>query len=133
MLDKIDHRYPLLLVDRIIEEKPGEFVKAYKNISFNEKIFNGHFPNQPIYPAIYIVEGLCQCAQIVLGSQVAVTAKLESFKFTQQVLPGDRLQYEVNQKAMMGDFQIAEAKAIVNSKVVAKGEIIGCQITRTGL
>jgi 3-hydroxyacyl-[acyl-carrier-protein] dehydratase len=121
-----DHRYPLALVDKVLDEVPLKKVVAIKNISFNEKIFLGHFPNKPIYPAVYIVEGLCQCAQIMLGAQVAVTAKLEDFKFFQQVVPGDQLKYEVNLEEMIGQFQIAKGKVYVGQTVVAKGKIIGC-------
>lgn len=123
-----DHAYPIRLVDRVIETDPQKSVKAFKNVSFNEKIMIGHFPNKPILPAIYIVEGLSQCAQIMLGAQVAVTAKLESFKFKQQVVPGDQLHYEVTLESKMGQFQIANATARVDGKVVAKGQIIGCSL-----
>jgi 3-hydroxyacyl-[acyl-carrier-protein] dehydratase len=129
MIAGIAHRYPLLLVDRVLDVKVGEFVHAIKNVSMNEKVFLGHFPDHPIYPAIYIIEGLCQCAQIMLGAEKAVTAKLEEFKFTQPVYPGDQIVYEVKLVSYMAQFQIAEAKARVNGKVVAKGTIVGCKLT----
>lgn len=125
------HRYPLLLVDKVLECVEGERVSAVKNISYNEKVFLGHFPGQPIYPAIYIVEGLCQCAQIMLGATVAVTAKLDEFKFLAQVKPGDQLVYDIKLQEMVGNFQIAVAKATVNGKAVAKGKIVGCSIEPT--
>ncbi|MGE3975126.1 MAG: 3-hydroxyacyl-ACP dehydratase FabZ [Bdellovibrionales bacterium] len=129
MIPQIAHRYPLLLVDRVLESRTGEYVKATKNVSFNEKVFLGHFPNHPIYPAIYIIEGLCQCAQVMLGAEKAVTAKLESFKFTRPVYPGDQITYEVELESMMGAFQIAKAVASVNGKAVSKGTIVGCKLS----
>lgn len=128
MIFKTDHRYPLALVDRVLEEVTLSKVTAIKNVSFNEKIFSGHFPDKPIYPAIYIVEGLCQCAQIMLGAKIAVTAKLEDFKFTQQVVPGDQLRYEIILESMIGQFQIAKGKVYVGSTIVAKGKVIGCSL-----
>ena len=128
MMEAIAHRYPLLLLDKVLAVEPGQSVTGIKNVSFNEKVFLGHFPGRPIYPAIYIVEGLCQCAQVMLGAQVAVTAKLEEFKFVKQVVPGDQLRYEVQLLEKIGQFQRASAKALVDGKVVAKGTIVGCEI-----
>lgn len=124
----IAHRYPLLLIDRVIEEKPGELVRAIKNVSFNEKVFLGHFPDQPIYPGIYQVEGLCQCAQVLLGAKVAVTAKLDKFKFLKKVVPGDQLIYEVKLESLVGGFQTVTAKAYLGEEVVTKGQIIGREL-----
>ncbi|MBI4042406.1 MAG: 3-hydroxyacyl-ACP dehydratase FabZ [Deltaproteobacteria bacterium] len=124
-----DHRYPFILVDRVLEKEPGKRVVAIKNVSFNERIFLGHFPKQPIFPAVYIVESLCQCAQIMLEADVAVTAKLDSFKFTRPVVPGDQLHLEVTLDKRVGDFQIANARASVEGKKVATGVIVGCKLT----
>lgn len=124
---KNEQRYPLLLIDRV-EEVAAEKVRAIKNVSLNEKVFVGHFPRQPIYPAVYIVEGLCQCAQILLGAGVAVTAKLEDFKFLQRVVPGDRLHYEVEREARMGKFLIVKARATVDGATVSTGRIVGASM-----
>jgi 3-hydroxyacyl-[acyl-carrier-protein] dehydratase len=124
----IGHRYPFIWVDRILELRNGEFVRAIKNVSFNEKIFKGHFPKKPIFPAVIIIEALCQCAQIMLGSKLAVTAKLESFKFLIQVEPGMQLDLQVKCLEKINGFQKTEAIARVNGRTAAKGIIIGCEI-----
>jgi len=130
MISGIAHRYPLLLIDRVLDVRPREFVRGLKNVSLNEKVFLGHFPDRPIYPAIYIVEGLCQCAQVMLGASIAVTAKLEDFKFIKPVVPGDQLIFEVELESMLGPFQTAKAKAMIDGKTVVKGTIIGCELQK---
>ena len=123
----IQQSYPILLVDRVLEIEPQKKVRAIKNVSLNEKIFKGHFPENPIYPAIYLVEGLCQCAQLMFGSSVAVTAKLEEFKFTKPVYPGDQIVYEVELQEQLGAFVISKAYAYVDGKKIAQGKILGCE------
>lgn len=127
-LQCLAQKYPLRLVDRIVELQKTQWIKAFKNVSLNEKIFKGHFPEKPIYPAIYVVEGLCQCAQLMYGSTLAVTAKLTDFKFTKPVLPGEQIVYEVSYDSTVGPFVTSRAKAFVDGKVVAKGTIVGCEL-----
>jgi len=115
----------LILIDKVISLIENDSVVAIKNVSFNELIFKGHFPGNPIYPAIYTIEGLCQSAQLLTKTKIGVTAKLESFKFKKVVKPGDQLRYEVSLESSVGKLNIFKAKAFVGSSLSAKGTIYG--------
>jgi len=119
------HGYPIILVDKVLEREQGKRVKCLKNVSLGEPIFRGHFQDNPILPGVYTVEGLCQSAQILIGKEKGVTAKLESFKFSRQVLPGDRLIYEIELDKIIGSFYLFNAKAFVDGELVCKGKITG--------
>jgi 3-hydroxyacyl-[acyl-carrier-protein] dehydratase len=109
MMDVIDirkyipHRYPFLLVDRVVELVPNESIIAYKNISANEDIFNGHFPQLPIFPGVMIIEALAQASGVLGFKSLEKTpddgtlylfAGVDKVRFRRQVTPGDRLQLE---------------------------------------
>lgn len=117
----IPHRYPLLLVDRVLKLEPQVECEAVKNVSLNEIILHGHFPNNPIYPAAYIIDGLCQCHQMLMGMEYAVTAKLDKWRFRFPVNPGDQIHYHVKLKHKFGEVYESEATASVDGKVCAKG------------
>lgn len=99
----LPHRYPFLLVDRVVELTVGESIIAYKNITVNEEVFNGHFPQAPIFPGVMIVEAMAQASGILgfktLGKtpqdgSVYLFAGADKVRFRRQVIPGDRLQLE---------------------------------------
>jgi 3-hydroxyacyl-[acyl-carrier-protein] dehydratase len=99
----LPHRYPFLLVDRVLELKEGESIVAYKNISVNEEVFNGHFPQAPIFPGVMIVEAMAQASGILGFKTIGKTpqdgsvylfAGADKVRFRRQVVPGDRLQLE---------------------------------------
>lgn len=101
ILELLPHRYPMLLVDRVTEVKLGESIKAYKNITFNEPCFTGHFPGKPIFPGVLILEALAQAAGI-LGFKTAgnsddlyLYAGIDKARFKRPVVPGDRLDFDV--------------------------------------
>ena len=121
----LPHRFPILLVDKILELNLKKKIIAQKNITFNDPIFQGHFPGHPIYPAVHLVEGLCQCAQLMYQSELAVTVKLEDFKFSKPVVPGDILIYEVILDSEKGPFVVSKAEIKVAGKIVTKGIITG--------
>ena len=99
----LPHRYPFLLVDRVIELVEGEYIVAYKNITVNEDVFNGHFPDFPVFPGVLILEAMAQ-ASGVLGfktmdkkpedGSIYLFAAVDDVRFKRQVIPGDRLQLE---------------------------------------
>lgn len=99
----LPHRFPFLLVDRVVELVPNESVVGYKNITINEDVFNGHFPNAPIFPGVMIIEALAQVSG-VLGfksmdktpedGSIYLFAAADKVRFRRQVVPGDRLQLE---------------------------------------
>jgi len=99
----LPHRYPFLLVDRVLELTEGESIVAYKNISVNEEVFNGHFPQAPIFPGVMIVEAMAQASGILGFKTIGKTpqdgsvylfAGADKVRFRRQVVPGDRLQLE---------------------------------------
>ncbi|MEX2963424.1 3-hydroxyacyl-ACP dehydratase FabZ [Microbulbifer sp. TYP-18] len=99
----LPHRYPFLLVDRVVELEEGKYIKGYKNISVNEEVFNGHFPEVPIFPGVMIVEALAQVSGILgfktLGQKpedgyLYLFGGIDDVRFKRQVVPGDRLQLE---------------------------------------
>lgn len=99
----LPHRYPFLLVDRVVELVEGDFIRAYKNVSINEDIFNGHFPQAPIFPGVMIVEAMAQSAGILgfktlnkkpADGSIYLFAGADKVRFKRQVIPGDRLDME---------------------------------------
>lgn len=97
IMELLPHRYPFLLIDRVTDYTLGESIKAYKNISFNEPCFTGHFPGKPIFPGVLILEAMAQAAG-VLGFKTAgnsddlyLYAGIDNARFKRPVVPGDRL------------------------------------------
>ncbi len=127
--DIIPHRYPFLLIDKIVEVKPGKRAVGIKNVTANEPFFQGHFPGNPIMPGVLIVEALAQTA-CVAGlmlkenkGKLGVFTGIESIKFRKQVVPGDILKLEsefITFKMGMGKVKVL---ATVDGKVAAQGEI----------
>lgn len=129
----LPHRYPFLLVDRVVELVKGESIVAYKNITGNEAVFNGHFPQSPIFPGVLIVEAMAQAAGILGFKTMDKTpdngsmylfAGADDVRFRRQVVPGDRLQLEariVSEKRGIWKF---ECKASVDGELVTKATIL---------
>lgn len=100
ILQLLPHRYPFLLVDRVVECVPGSHIRAYKNVSINEPFFQGHFPGAPIMPGVLILEALAQTGGLLaaaglegLENKLFLFTGLDGVKFRRQVLPGDRLDW----------------------------------------
>ncbi|MEL0010253.1 MAG: 3-hydroxyacyl-ACP dehydratase FabZ, partial [Bacteroidota bacterium] len=114
----IPHRYPFLLVDRVVETT-DESIKAYKNVTANEDFFNGHFPGQPIMPGVLQVEALAQAGAILLMTKkvedpskaLMVFTGINNCKFRRQVVPGDQLILEVELGSMRRNFVTMKGKA----------------------
>ncbi len=128
----LPHRYPFLLVDRVVELIEGESIVAYKNVSSNEDIFNGHFPRAPIFPGVMIVEAMAQASSILgFKSQnktpddgsIYLFAGVDNVRFKRQVVPGDRLQLE--SKVLMEKRGIwkFECRALVDGELAATATI----------
>ncbi|MDO9534263.1 MAG: 3-hydroxyacyl-ACP dehydratase FabZ [Bacillota bacterium] len=126
----IPHRYPFLLLDKIIELVPGEKAVGLKNVTFNEPFFQGHFPGEPVMPGVLIVEALAQVGAVAILSKDEFKGKLALFRgidnlrFRDMVRPGDTLVLEVVLTAMRGVVGKGKCKASVGGKVVASGELI---------
>ena len=129
IMQLIPHRYPFLLVDRILEFIPGERALGLKNVTINEPFFEGHFPGQPIMPGVLIVEALAQVGAVALKSlpqmqdKLVVFAGIDELRFKRQVLPGDTLLLEVNVLNLRTRIGNGEAVATVNGDVAVKGKI----------
>ena len=125
----IPHRWPFLLVDRVVEMEEGVRAVGVKNVTINEPFFQGHFPGYPIMPGVLIVEALAQVGAVALLSlpenkgKIGFFAGIDGFRFRRPVVPGDSLRLEVTLTKMRGPVGKGSAKAIVEGKTVAEGEL----------
>lgn len=125
----LPHRYPFLLVDRVVELEMGKRIAAIKNVTFNEPFFQGHFPDHPVMPGVLIVEALAQAAGVLFqlsvnpddsnDSSLYYLVKIDKARFTAMVVPGDQLRLEVNLKRLLRGMGIFEARALVDGNEVA--------------
>jgi 3-hydroxyacyl-[acyl-carrier-protein] dehydratase len=125
----IPHRYPLILVDRVLELEPGKRIVALKNVSANEPFFQGHFPGNPIMPGVLMIEALAQAGTILLLSQpenrgkIGLFAGIDGLKFRRVVGPGDQLRLEVEFTMRRGPIGKGRARATVDGQVAVEGEL----------
>lgn len=129
----LPHRYPFLLIDRVVELVEGESIVAYKNITVNEDVFNGHFPQAPIFPGVMIIEAMAQASGILgfktmnkkpQDGSLYLFAAVDDVRFKRQVVPGDRLDIEsrvVSEKRGIWKF---ECKATVDGVLAASATIM---------
>lgn len=125
----IPHRYPFLLVDRIIELEVGKRAVGIKNVSINESFFQGHFPGHPIMPGVLIIEALAQVGTVAIlkmpeyEGYLGLFAGLDDIKFKRQVIPGDQLRLEVELVKLRKTFGVAQGKAYVGEELAAEGTL----------
>lgn len=125
----IPHRYPFLLVDRIIEIEEGQRAVGIKNVTANEWFFEGHFPGKKVMPGVLIVEALAQVAAVTLLKGVEMAGKsplfggIENMRFRKPVLPGDQLRLEFTLEKMRGPIGKGHVRATVDGKLAAEGTI----------
>ncbi|AEM50577.1 3-hydroxyacyl-ACP dehydratase FabZ [Stenotrophomonas maltophilia] len=129
----LPHRYPFLLVDRVLElDVEAKRILAQKNVSINEPFFQGHFPGRPIMPGVLIIEALAQAGgvmtQLTLGrdaqSRLFYMVKVENARFNKQVVPGDVLMLDVQMKRLIRNMGWYYGEAKVNGEVVASAEVM---------
>ena len=125
----LPHRYPFLLVDRIIDLQPGEHISGIKNVTFNEPFFQGHFPGQPIMPGVLIVEAMAQVAGVMaFRSGVEGTGRsvyfmsIEKAKFRRPVIPGDQLKLDIKVLQQRGNVWKFSGTATVDGKLASEAE-----------
>ena len=124
----LPHRYPFLLVDRILEMAPGAKATGIKNVTINEEFFRGHFPGQPIMPGVLIIEALAQLAGVLAFHSGATPGKsvffmsIEKAKFRRPVVPGDQLRLEATILQHRGNVWKFIGNALVEEKIVAEAE-----------
>lgn len=139
ILKALPHRYPFLMIDRIIEVNGNESAIGIKNVTVNEPIFQGHFPGEPVFPGVLIIEGMAQTAgaiAIAAGTaagedHIVYLLTVDKCKFRKPARPGDRIEYHIRKirhRMTMGWF---EAKAIVDGVVIAEAEV-GAMVSVTG-
>ena len=128
----LKQRFPLIMVDRVLEIESDKRIKALKNVTGNEIQFLGHFPDYSIMPGIFIVEAIGQCASILFSkttsqgqhsSRILVLGMISEMRFFVPVLPGDTMILEVSVLKMMSGAALVEGSATVNGTVVAKGKL----------
>ena len=131
ILERLPHRYPLLLVDRVLEVKSGGRLVAMKNVTVNEDFFRGHFPGNPIMPGVLILEALAQAAGLLVSTTLETTDRLmpylvglDAVKFRRPVVPGDRLSLEVDVLSRRGRYWKFRAQALVDGERATQAEIL---------
>jgi len=135
----LPHRYPFLLVDRVVELEPGQRIVAIKNVTINEPFFTGHFPGHPVMPGVLIVEALAQASGLLIGlsgtmaekdDRIFYLAKVDNARFLRPVVPGDQLRLEVKLKRLIRGMGIFTACARVDGADAATCELICAETTR---
>ncbi len=135
ILDRIPQRYPMLLIDRVIDMVPGKSIKALKNVSINEPFFTGHFPHHPVMPGVLILEAMAQAAAIFsFADEAGLKPKDKEFlyyfvgidgaRFRKPVLPGDQLHIEVVAERLGRSICKYQGHAFVDGQVVAEAKLM---------
>jgi len=126
----IKHRYPFLLVDKILELEEGKRAVGIKNVSANEDFFNGHFPHYPVMPGVLIVEALAQVSAVVMltkegnKGRLGLLAGIDNCRFKRQVKPGDQLRLEVDITRLKGPIGKGKGRATVDGELACEVEIL---------
>ena len=129
IMDVLPHRYPFLLVDRIVDWEPGRFIVGLKNVTINEPFFNGHFPGHPIMPGVLIVEAMAQTGGVAvlmsLGGEkkLAYFAAIDNCRFRRPVFPGDQIVMKVTITAHKGPVWKMHGEARVGDALVAEADL----------
>lgn len=132
ILKLLPHRYPFILVDRVLEMTPGESIVALKNVTINEPFFQGHFPASPIMPGVLILEGMAQAGGLLayitisdmVGEKLIYFAGIDGVRFRQTVIPGDQIIYRMHLLKSKGKIWKMDGKAFVADKLVAEAQLM---------
>jgi 3-hydroxyacyl-[acyl-carrier-protein] dehydratase len=137
ILKLLPHRFPFLLVDRVVECEPGKSIAAFKNVSANEPFFQGHFPGLPVMPGVLILEALAQAAALMAaadtdapGDMIYLFTGVDRARFRSPVRPGDRLDLRCALLRRKLRICKVESKALVDGKIVAEAELSAAMTRR---
>ena len=140
ILKILPHRYPFLLVDRVLDLREGESIVALKNVTSNEPFFQGHFPTLKVMPGVLVIEALAQAGGILLyhslpepKNKLVVLSKVDKAKFRKPIVPGDQIRLEVVLLKLKNKFAQISGKAFVGEEVAAEGEMFASVIENENL
>jgi len=140
ILGFLPHRYPFLLVDRVLEMEREKSIVALKNVTYNEEFFQGHFPIVRIMPGVLIVEAMAQAGGILLyhsipepETEFVLFAKIDDMKFLRSVVPGDQIRIEASVTRFKRRFYYLHAKATVEGDIAAEGDLVASLVKRKDL
>ena len=129
----LPHRYPMLLVDRVLDWEPGQFMRGLKNVTVDEPFFQGHFPAYPVMPGVLVIEAMAQVAGLLTmlsdvarrdGSQLVLFAGIDEARFKRQVVPGDTLVLEANLERAVRGIGRFRTRATVGSELVCEAQLL---------
>lgn len=135
----LPHRYPFLLIDRVVALDLNKRVTALKNVTFNEPFFQGHFPNHPVMPGVLLIEAMAQAAGVLIKlsephdpnqPMVFYLVKVDKARFNRVVVPGDQLQLEVEHKRRLRNMSQFYGRAMVEGQVAAEAEFLCAEVAR---
>ncbi len=138
VLKLLPHRYPFLLVDKITDYKPGVYAKGYKNITFNEPFFQGHFPENPIMPGVLQIEAMAQLGAGALKTcpgyenKFVLFAGIDKARFKNIVRPGDKLEMEITILKVKGPVIKSHATAYVDGKLTVEADMLFSMVEKEG-
>jgi beta-hydroxyacyl-ACP dehydratase FabZ len=139
ILKFLPHRYPFLLVDRILELEPDRRIVGLKNVTINEEFFQGHFPGAPVMPGVLIIESMAQVAGVLIYRDLPDKEKkliyftgIENAKFRRPVLPGDQLHVEMQLLSRRNNFGKMQGRAMVDGKLVAEATVLFAIVEKPG-
>jgi len=137
IMSVLPHRYPILLVDRVLELEPKKRIVAIKNVTINEEIFLGHFPGRPVMPGVLLIEGMAQAGGLLLlhdlpdrERKLLYFAGIEAAKFRRPVVPGDQVRYEIEVLRLRTTFGKVAGKALVDGEVAAEAILSTAMVDR---
>ena len=133
----LPHRYPFLLIDKVLEMEPGKRIRAVKNVTANEAFFQGHFPGCPVMPGVLLLEGMAQTAGILLihdrperESQLVYLTGVERARFRRPVVPGDQVLFEAEILGLRRNYSKISGRALVEGEVAVEAVISSAMVDR---